>query len=223
MGILAVLEYIQKNPFVLKTCSEKEAFLQTQGNKSAQGTGNKVTSQEACFAELLEKHEFVFLSKKDTPIQTNYYKYQPNGTQKSPDFEVYDQELKCLLKFDLKHTSSKTFYFNDGWFEKGVIYVISWSPKKDIHKVLIGLGDDIPTEEENIEMAKFVQFKKDCNKQNKKVGSLRKCIRFANQYSCECFTEEFSFEKFNRLVETVTVQSEQSSEYKSQELRSQSV
>jgi hypothetical protein len=106
------------------------------------------------------------------------------------------------FKFDLKHSSSKSFYFNDGWFEKDLIYVISWTstnPKKN--NVLIGYGDDIPTEEENLEMERFVQFKKDCNKQNKKVGSLRKCVRFANQYSCERFTEEYTAERFTHVLQ----------------------
>ena len=196
--IRTVLEKIYRNPDLLKACAaEKQAFLQSQGNSKAQGTGNKVTPQEACFANLLEEHGYAFLEKKSAPIQTNYYKYQPNGTQKSPDFEVYDFELNKIIKFDLKHSNSKSFYFNDGWFEKGLIYVISWSMSKTRNNVLIGYGDDIPTEEENIEMERFVKFKKNCNKQNKKVGSLRKCVRFANQYSCQQFTEEFSGEKFN--------------------------
>lgn len=201
MSIKNVLEKIYKNPDLLKQCAnEKLAFLQSQGNLKSQGTGNKVTDQEACFANLLEESGYSFLRKKDNPILENYYKYQPNGTQKSPDFEVYDKELNKTIKFDLKHTNSKTFYFNDGWFEKGIIYVISWSMSKTRNNVLIGYGDHIPTEEENLEMEKFIQFKKTCNQQNKKVGSLRKYVRFANQYSCETFTEEFSSNKFNSVV-----------------------
>jgi len=210
--IRSVLEKIHKNPDLLKAiATEKQAFLQTQGNVAAQGSGNKVTDQEACFASILEQHGYTFLRKKDIPIEVSSYKYQPNGTQKSPDFEVYDRELDKTIKFDLKHTNSKTFYFNDGWFEKGLIYVISWSPSKTQNNVLIGYGDDIPTTEEDDEMMRFIQFKKDCNRQNKKVGSLRKCVRFANQYSCETFTEEFTEEKFNRVLELLTVQP---SEYK---------
>jgi len=199
-----VLETIHKNPDLLKAeANEKQDFLQRQGNLKAQGSGNKVTSQEACFAKILEENGYVFLGKKEVPIEVSYYKYQPNGTQKSPDFEVYDSELKKLFKFDLKHSNSKSFYFNDGWFEKGLIYVISWSMSKTRNSVLIGYGDDIPTEEENLEMEQFVKFKKDCNKQNKKVGSLRKCVRFANQYSCERFTEEYSTEKLNVVLSSL--------------------
>lgn len=199
-----VLEKMYRNPDLLKgVAAEKQHFLQTQGNLKAQGSGNKVTPQEACFAEVLESHGYTFVSKKDIPIEISYYKYQPNGTQKSPDFEVFDSTLNKKFWFDLKHSNSKSFYFNDGWFEKGLIYVISYSGGKDKNKILIGYGDDIPTEEENAEMARFVAFKKECNRENKKVGSLRKCIRFANQYSCERFTPEFSDEKFNAVLKSM--------------------
>lgn len=206
MGIKDILTLIHQNPSLLKKESDRQQFLQTQGNSVSQGTGNKVTAHEACFAELLDTHGFTFLAKKAPCIETSWYKYQPNGTQKSPDFEVYDSELKLRVKFDLKHTNSKSFYFNDGWFEKDLVYVISWSPKKGVNKVLIGYGHHIPTEEENSEMERFVKFKKDCNKQDKKVGSLRKCVRFANQYSCETFTDEFTLEKFTLVVASLTAQ-----------------
>ena len=205
MRILTVLKSIRENPNLLKEQPTLQHFLQTQGNVLAQGTGNKVTEQEACFAKILQDNGYTFVTKREIPIDVSYYKYQPNGTQKSPDFEVYDHVANKRLKFDLKHTSGKSFYFNDGWFEKGLIYVISWSPKKDVNKVLIGYGDDIPTQEENDEMSRFIQFKKDCNKQNKNIGSLQKCVRFANKYSCQSFTDEFSEDKFNRVLESLTV------------------
>lgn len=206
MNIQTVLRSIRENPNLLKQATTLQQFLQSQGNMLAQGTGNKVTDQEAAFAQVLQDHGYIFVGKNDIPVDVNYYKYQPNGTQRSPDFLVYDQQLNKKLNFDLKHTTNKTFYFNDGWFEKGLIYIISWSLKRGTNKVMIGYGDDIPTEEENIEMIRFTQFKKDCNKQNKKVGSLQKCIRFANKYSCELFTEEFSEEKFRRVLESLIVQ-----------------
>jgi hypothetical protein len=209
--IRTVLEKVYRNPDLLKRSSTLQQFLQTQGNITAQGTGNRVTEQEACFAQVLQDHGYTFIGKNDIPVDISYYKYQPNGTQKSPDFEVFDSQLNKRIKFDLKHTTGNTFYFNDGWFEKGLVYVISWSPKRAVNNVLIGYGDDIPTQEENSEMERFVQFKKDCNKQNRQVGSLQKCIRFANKYSCKSFTEEFSKEKLNRVLESLTVQP---SEYK---------
>jgi hypothetical protein len=204
--IRTVLEKVYRNPDLLKRSSPLQQFLQTQGNASAQGTGNKVTEQEACFAQVLQDNGYVFVGKNDIPVDISYYKYQPNGTQRSPDFLVYDHISNKKLNFDLKHTTGKTFYLNDGWFEKDLIYVINWSPNREINKVLIGYGDDIPTDEENIEMTRFTQFKRECNKENKKVGSLRKYVRFANQYSCERFTEEFSQEKLNHVLESLTVQ-----------------
>ena len=192
----SVLQSIHINPSVLKQSNPKlVAFLQAQGDATSQGTGNKVTDQEACFAEVLEQNGFNFITKKGTSTE-NYYKYQPNGTQKSPDFEIYDKQLNKTFRFDLKHTKGKTFYLNDGWFEKGTIYVISWST----NKVLIGYGDTIPTEEENLEMEKLIQFKKECNSSDKKTGSLRKYIRFANQYSCEMFTTDFTTHQLNYVL-----------------------
>ena len=182
-------------------------FLKKQGKPDSQGTGNAPTDQEAAFAKLLEKNDFKFLPK-GTPVPTvdgNYYFYQPNGTQRNVDFLAINivGGVRSDYKLDLKHTKGKTFYFNDGWFENGVIYVISFTIKK-INKVYIGYGQDTPTEEEHEAMLEMIEFKKSWNKTKKNIGNLKKCIRYANQYSCNGFTTEFSDEKFKSIQTKVS-------------------
>jgi len=113
--------------------------------------------------------------------------------------------LNKTFRFDLKHTNSKSFYFNDGWFESGVIYVISWSPKKEVNKVLIGYGEHIPTQKDIELITAAIKHKKEMNKLSDVGDSLRIYHRFANQYSCNSFTDEFTADKFNRVVASLTV------------------
>jgi hypothetical protein len=201
--IITVLESIHANANLLKGKNdEMKKFLKKQGNPDSQGTGNAPTHQECAFADLLKKNGFEFLSK-GTPVPTddgNYYFYQPNGTQRNIDFLVINIAggIRSDYKFDLKHTKGKTFYFNDGWFENDVIYIISFTIKKT-DKVYIGYGQETPTDEEHKSMLEMIEFKKSWNKTKKNIGNLKKCIRYANQYSCDGFTPEFSEEKFKSV------------------------
>ena len=189
---------------------EIQAKLQSQGNEASQGTGNKVTEHEAAFASVLESQGFTFLPKQKKnlhlstlPKNGHYYIYQANGSQASIDFQtlfIEDSEVKKTVNYDLKHTTTKNFYLNDGWFHKDVIYIVTWSPKKGELKTFLGLGQDIPTETENAFMTKLLDLKKTTNETNKKVDSLRPYVRFANQYSCEKFTEEYSFDRFQKVL-----------------------
>jgi hypothetical protein len=188
--------------------------LQSQGNEASQGTGNKVTEQEAAFAAVLESQGFAFLPKQKKnqhlstlPAEGLYYIYQANGSQASIDFQtlfIQASAVVATVSYDLKHTTSKSFYLNDGWFHKDVIYVVTWSPKKAEVKTFIGLGQDIPTAEETAFMAKLLELKHSTNETNKKVGSLRPYVRFANQYSCEKFTEDYSADRFGKVSAFLT-------------------
>lgn len=213
LSILNVLNEIITDPSTLKKNDSKmKALLRSQGNVNSQGTGNQVTPQEASFALLLEKYEFKFISKPKkndhvSYIQKNdtkdgiYYIYQSNGTQKPIDFAVFlviDKMIIEQFDIDLKHTSSNIFYLNDGWFHKDIIYIVTWSCKKVV-KSFIGLGQNIPTKEENDEMNQLLKFKKEKNSGNKKIGSLNIYIRFANRYSCDRFTDEYSNENYNNV------------------------
>ena len=195
-----LLQSIFANPAVLEsTADEKATFLQRQGNLQAQGTGNKVTDQEACFAVEVEKCGYRFLSKGSVPVAGAdglYYQYQVNGSQQEGDFRLCEYKDNVMVKsyvFDLKHTNSKKFYFNDGWFQDGVIYIVSWNAgtkKYPNLKAHIALGQEVPSEAEKKFMAELQAFKKDKNTNTNRVDCLFPYIRFANQYSCENFGEE---------------------------------
>jgi len=191
--------------------------LQTQAtNTDAQGTGNKVTDQEASFAALLEEHGFAFQPKQATAATTatapgKYYNYQANGSQQSIDFRVFEHDGTAVtrqLDLDLKHTTSDVFFLNDGWFHKDVVYVITWNrrtsaPRKKITTepaTLIALGQDIPTSEETACMGELLAIKKKYNTEFKGCGSLSTYIRFANRYKCERFTPEETERLYGRVV-----------------------
>lgn len=207
----AILNSLRSNPLLLKEKKpEILAKLQAQGRDDAQGTGNKVTEQEAAFAAVLESAGFVFLPKKkknqhltSLPKEGFFYIYQANGSQASIDFQtlfVEASEIKAHVSYDLKHTTSKSFYLNDGWFHKDILYVVTWSPKKGDIKTFVGLGQDIPTEAETAFMTQLLALKKSTNETNKKVDSLRPYVRFANQYSCDKFTEDYSRGMYEKVL-----------------------
>lgn len=213
LAILNVLNEIISDPSSLKKDDSKmNSFLQSQGNVSAQGTGNQVTSQEGSFALLLEKYNFIFIPKPKkndhiSYIESNnikdgfYYVYQFNGTQASIDFAIFLVINKMIIEqfeFDLKHTSTDIFYLNDGWFHKDIIYIVTWS-SKNIVKSFIGLGQNIPTEVENNFMNELLKFKKGKNSETKKIGALYTYTRFANRYSCKHFTEDYTNDNFNKV------------------------
>ena len=193
-----LLQSISANPALLEgTADEKATFLQRQGNLQGQGTGNKVTDQEACFAMEIEKASFRFLPKgAAAPANGLYYHYQVNGSQQEGDFRLCEFKDNVMVNshlFDLKHTNSKKFYFNDGWFQDGVIYVVSWNAgtkKYPNLKAHIALGQEVPSEAEKKFMAELQAFKIDKNTNTNRVDCLFPYIRFANQYSCENFGEE---------------------------------
>jgi hypothetical protein len=179
--------------------------LHSQGNSDAQGTGNMPTPQEASFAAVLESHGVQF-QPNDTAsssIPGFFYLYQLNGSQKSIDFRVIQTDgtkLLATVDFDLKHTTGETFFLNDGWFHENVVYIVTWNRKTSLKgkkktteaATFIGLGQDIPTAEENEGMKTILALKKEINTKYKKIGSLQIYVRFANQYSCARFTPEYT-------------------------------
>jgi hypothetical protein len=203
----AIFNEIYNDPSLLKSSyPAMKLFLHSKGDTTSQGSGNPPTDQEAAFATLVESHGYEYLDNtKDPPEEGYYYKYQLGGSQRSKDFMLIEKDADTTkqVMIDLKHTKSKSFYLNDGWFDKDTVYIVSWTHKKNI-KVFIGLGQDIPTSEETERMAKLNEVKKSFNTDNSKTGSLRIYMRYANQYSCEKFTEEFSENKFKSVLEFLT-------------------
>jgi hypothetical protein len=217
----SVLDAIRVNPLLLRqTLPIMERMLQRHAGKvvlaegetsGAQGTGNKVTGQEASFAAVLESHGFV-IQAKDTEITVagKYYYYQVNGSQKSIDFRLVQHDGTKIVgsaDFDLKHTVSDVFFLNDGWFHENVIYVVSWmrktseARKKRVTEpaTFIGLGQDIPTKEETALMEELLAIKKKYNTEFKGCGSLCTYIRFANRYTCARFTPEYTDRCYERI------------------------
>jgi hypothetical protein len=202
-----ILKKLSSDPGILKKkCPEMRTFLHKQGNTGAQGVGNQPTLQEAAFASFLEEHLFKFIIKTETPTKPGfYYKYQLEGSQRSKDFmliSVTETDRKDVI-VDLKHTTSKTFHLNDGWFEKDIVYIVSWTLKK-ANKIFIGLGQNIPTEEELLRFQELLKLKNEQNtKEKNKTGSLRTCVRFANTYSCNKFTNEYTEEHLTKTLNFV--------------------
>lgn len=166
-----------------------------------QGTGNSPQPHESCFAFELEKHGFSLLKKGQLPTKTGaYYWYQPNGTQRSIDFVLNEtiDGVSVNVSVDLKHSNGKTFYWNDGWFEPGVLYVISFKMKK-MANVYIGYGELSCTPEETAAIQRRRELIRELNSDGGKVGHLRLYSRQANQYSCDKFTPEFCDERFSEV------------------------
>ena len=196
--VCSLINTISSEPALLKRSLPATVdFLRRQGNVDAQGTGNKVTDQEASFADLLTQRGFQFLAKgAPAPSSGLHYLYQLKGSQADGDFGLREYQDSKPIKeviIDLKHTLSKIFYLNDGWFMKDVIYIISWNSGTAAKPILmshVALGQNIPTGEENAFMDSLKKMRSHANAENKRVGSLIPYVRFANKYSCERFTPE---------------------------------
>lgn len=209
--VRSAFQTISETPDLLeRKLPEMVAFLYRQGNMEAQGTGNKPTDQEACFADVMSKRSFQFLAKDaPSPDSGLHYLYQVKGSQQEGDFALREYEgglVKKEIMVEVKHTNGKIFYLNDGWFQKGVYYIVNWNAgtaKKPALRAHIALGEEIPSEEEQAFMTELIAFKRAKNTDTKKVGSLRPYIRFANQYSCERFTPELAATHLTNVLATI--------------------
>ena len=232
-AVQRVFSVLRTTPSVLRqVLPDMEAKLQGsmgRGRSSAadiiaQGTGNKVTAQEASFASVLESHGFVFQPKGTVSATTTaeaavvvvahtlFYNYQVNGSQKSIDFRVFETDgsgtVLAKIDLDLKHTSTDVFFLNDGWFHKDVVYVVTWNRRTSEFRkkitsepaTFIGLGQDMYTPEEAAMMDELLALKHKYNTEFKGVGSLCTYIRFANRYKCDKMTPEFTEACFAKVL-----------------------
>ena len=175
-------------------------FLHRQGDLSLlKGFGNTPTDQEASFAVEAEKAGFKFL--KDTneiPGDGRFYKYQVNnGLYSKTDFVLY--EGTKIIKIELKSSKGESVVLNDGWFEKDVVYIISYKSKK-VEKIYIGLGQESYEECDNIAWNAIRETIKKMNKEKINTKFLKIYNRLANKYSCKQFTPEFTKERFNSVI-----------------------
>jgi hypothetical protein len=210
--IRPMLEYILKNPQALKRkCPELILRLQSQGKEDTDGTGNKVTNHEAAFAQILNEFGFEWIPKKKKddhlptlPKEGHYYIYQANGTQQAIDFRllyIANNTIKTSVDIDCKYTTNNKVFLNDGWFEKDIMYVMTWNSSKTDTHTFVGIGSSFTTPEEILAMEKHREQKKKLNECVKKVGNLYFYIRSANQFSLKGFTPEFTTTCMKNTIE----------------------
>ena len=209
--LINTLKFAYENPSCLiideKEEKEEKEYKIILEKLIGKTKGNKPTNQEICFAKLLEKNDFLFSHKPDKKKnkeeikedkedkedkeeikQEGYlYIYQPNGTQRSPDFSVgyYKDGIKVSeVLFDLKSTSSKKIYLNDGWFEEDIVYMITYRIKKKDF-CLISFGKYIPTPVEIEAKNKIDKIKKQFNTEFNTIENFHIYFRFANTYNID--------------------------------------
>lgn len=198
----APAELEMKNVVMFQKLTE---YMKTTG----QGSANEVKHHEANIAEKFESHGFL-LAPRNTLPETDgyYYVYQAGGSQQKGDFMLFwmlDGEMQSKIIFDAKHSNGKSIYLNDGWFEEDTIYIVSFNAgtaKYPKPTCLIGLGQHIPTEKDSEEMRRIIKIKQELNKNEKDTTTdfLRKYFRFANQYSCKQFTDDFMTDRFEKTL-----------------------
>lgn len=197
--IISFLQKIREFPDLLM--KKYPDMIEKLRMSDGQGSGNTPTDQESCFAVELEKHGFILLKKGEVRTETGaYFWYQPNGTQRSIDFVLNEtvDGRSINISVDLKHSNGKMFYWNDGWFEAGVLYVISFVIKKK-PLLYIGYGESSCSSEEAAAIQRRRELIRQLNSDGGKIGFLRLYSRQANQYSCDKFTSEFCDERFQEV------------------------
>ena len=193
---------LEKNPIdMIKKLSD---YMKSSGQSSA----NHVTNHEASISVIFEKYGFE-LSTQDEKKDGYYYVYQMGGSQKKGDFFLFwvnNGKFQSSIVADAKHSNKNVFYLNDGWFEEETIYIISFSENisRGVWKKMcfVGLGKDIPTEEDSVVMKEIIEMKKKLNseKRSRLTSHLKVVFRFANQYSCKQFNHEFTRIQFEKML-----------------------
>jgi hypothetical protein len=206
------LTYIRENPNeMVLTPKDMMAKLYATVKSSGQGSANQTNPHEGCIATVLEANGFVLAPRNVIPQKSGiYYWYQPNGTQRKGDFVMFwaiDGVKKLEVIIDAKHGASETIFLNDGWFDEDTVYIISFtSPVKRgtarANVCFVGMGRDIPTEEDAKIRTHIIGIKNELNKSKKTMMTsfLKICFRFANQYSCKQFTPDFNEDRFQKML-----------------------
>lgn len=215
----SALTHMRTSPDVLELKPvEMIATLQAYIGSDGQGTGNKVSDHEACIAVVLENNGFVLAPRGTIPTTDGvYYWYQMQGSQQAGDFFAFDvvngiQQSKVIL--DAKHSNGMSIYLNDGTFEPGTVYIVSFTrcldrikgqrKKPREHVCFIGLGEDIFSEKDRAVMTAWRATLRAMNAAGSDTDHLRVYARSANQYDCRRFTPEFAtacWEKTLALLE----------------------
>jgi|LauGreDrversion4_2_1035121.scaffolds.fasta_scaffold95791_4 hypothetical protein len=98
---------------------------------------------EVSFERQLIRHG-IFLSKK-----VGYERY-PNGSQKWPDFHIYDE--RTILPIELKSTRKDWIHLGQTWIHSDALYLIH---RTTIQRIDIMRGKDMKTEEDDIRFKEF--------------------------------------------------------------------
>lgn len=207
--LTSALAFMRTNPQELeKKPAEMIAILQASVGTDGQGTGNKVSEHEACIAVVLERHGFVRAPRGTIPTTDgSWYWYQLQGTQQSGDFLVFEVRGGVKVSewiLDAKHSNGMSIYLNDGTFEKGSIYIASFTrcldhikgqrkkPRENV--CFIGLGHDVMTDKDREAMTRWKAALRAMNDVANDTDHLRLYARSANQYNCKRFSTDFTSE-----------------------------
>ena len=161
-----IIQFFNKIATVDLTIENDETKQFRQSNKGS-GKGKEIPTQEANFARYLNEYEIE-------------HHYQPHGSQKSPDFWLFDKSKNTKLEVELKSSKSNSISLNDHWFQRTYIYVISCKSS------VVALGQHIPTDDEHQKMSELKEIIKKLNEQYRTdkslSGDLYVTMRCANSY-----------------------------------------
>ena len=174
-----------------------------------QGSANKASSQEACFAVEARDTGFKFLRPGVTPTDGLWFAYQLGGSQAKLDFQLLSVSGDKIDKVnvDLKHSNNTTIKLNDGWFWEDTIYIISFTrgpgrkkggAKKQV--CLVANGSDIATPERTAMRTTFVEAMNKIKTEFKGDGIYKPYPRKADSYSCNEFTDEFVKDRLTKTL-----------------------
>lgn len=206
------LQQLYDEPMLLKQHrSDIYKKLKSQGRQGTENHVSKVTEHEAAMATFLESKGFHFLEKTATRdisslvpnVDGYYYMYEPNGSQKAPDIrllQVKDSKIQLSLDVDLKHSTNKIIKLNDGFFDKDIVYVITFKRNsKGNFLTAIALGQDIVTEKSIEKYKADRELKNKINKDENDVDGYCNYWRFAASFNCERFSDEWRKERLHSV------------------------
>lgn len=137
---------------------------------------------------ILEKHGFH--AQTDTNRYTCLtYKEQPNGTQKFPDFCLYNGHKTLYL--ELKKSNSNTIMWNDGFPKAGTLYLISCK-----NGTLFCMGETLFTDKDKkcyeIQCEKLIEFNTQMKNQSESDFTF---------YSRKAISQKINFKNENNLIQ----------------------
>lgn len=223
-ALRTALAFMRDNPQELeKKPTGMMTFLTSYLNSDGQGSANEVKPHEACIALVLETHGFVCAPRGVYPSKDGlYYWYQIQGSQRAGDFLVFEinHGVKTTERIlDAKHSNGLSIYLNDGTFEAGSIYIVSFTrcldrikgqrkkPRENV--CFIGFGETVMTTKDRETLTKWRAALRAMNDVANETDHLRLYARSANQYDCKRFTPEFTAESWEKLLSSFAPSSEQ--------------